>query len=265
MTLGFFPPRNSCGRKNNGKTAKMSDGILHNHRFLCKKALMLHTKKVAGVKRKIQQNSSRIANIKLKEQPDDAVWTDELVRSLKGAGSDQGPWAPQSSSSWLSQPGLSALLSGPGDSWEADSGFSSEASPSASGRSSPCTSPCTSAVVALDCEMVGTGPGGRCSELARCSIVDYHGNILYDKYVQPCQPVTDYRTPWSGIQRHHLLRATPFAQAREEVRTTLTLPNKESASVFFSVSPQCVHTEAILMRADVSPPSSGLICRFSLH
>ncbi|CAG01049.1 unnamed protein product, partial [Tetraodon nigroviridis] len=78
-----------------------------------------------------------------------------------------------------------------------------------------------SAVVALDCEMVGTGPGGRCSELARCSIVGYHGTVLYDKYVQPCQPVTDYRTPWSGIQRHHLQNATPFAQAREEILAAL--------------------------------------------
>uniref|UniRef100_A0A674N8Y5 Interferon stimulated exonuclease gene n=1 Tax=Takifugu rubripes TaxID=31033 RepID=A0A674N8Y5_TAKRU len=76
-------------------------------------------------------------------------------------------------------------------------------------------------MVALDCEMVGTGPGGRYSELARCSIVGYHGNILYDKYVQPCRPVTDYRTPWSGIQKHHLLDATPFAQAREEILATL--------------------------------------------
>lgn len=75
-------------------------------------------------------------------------------------------------------------------------------------------------MVALDCEMVGTGPGGRCSELARCSILDYHGNVLYDKYVQPSQPVTDYRTPWSGIRSHHLRKATPFSQARDQVRMT---------------------------------------------
>uniref|UniRef100_A0AAQ4P0C2 Interferon stimulated exonuclease gene n=1 Tax=Gasterosteus aculeatus aculeatus TaxID=481459 RepID=A0AAQ4P0C2_GASAC len=71
-------------------------------------------------------------------------------------------------------------------------------------------------VVALDCEMVGTGPGGRCSELARCSILDYHGNVLYDQYVRPLRPVTDYRTRWSGIRRKDLLNAVPFAQAREE-------------------------------------------------
>uniref|UniRef100_A0A672FJ49 Interferon stimulated exonuclease gene n=1 Tax=Salarias fasciatus TaxID=181472 RepID=A0A672FJ49_SALFA len=55
--------------------------------------------------------------------------------------------------------------------------------------------------------MVGTGPGGRCSELARCSIVDYHGH-----------PVTDFRTRWSGIKKHHLHNATPFTEARESSR-----------------------------------------------
>lgn len=183
----------------------MSDGILDNRRFLYKKASMLHTKKVAGVKRKMQQSCSRSLSVKVRlKEPDDAAWTDDLIRSLKSASGQEQ--LPQTS-----------CVSGPGDSWEVDSGFSSETSPSASGRSSPCSGPSPSAVVALDCEMVGTGPGGCCSELARCSIVDYHGNVLYDKYVQPGQPVTDYRTPWSGIQRHHLLKATPFGQAREEV------------------------------------------------
>lgn len=101
------------------------------------------------------------------------------------------------------------------ENWEVDSGFS-ETSPPASGRNSPCSS--STMMVALDCEMVGTGPGGRCSELARCSILDYHGNVLYDKYVLPSQPVTNYRTPWSGIRSHHLCKATPFAQARDQVR-----------------------------------------------
>ncbi|MBN3308913.1 AEN nuclease, partial [Amia calva] len=106
-----------------------------------------------------------------------------------------------------------------GDKWEGDSGFSSEASPTASGRSSPCASPCfgPSKLVALDCEMVGTGPKGRCSEVARCSIVGYYGDVLYDKYIQPLQPVTNYRTRWSGIRRHHLLHAIPFKEAQREI------------------------------------------------
>ncbi|XP_057691696.1 apoptosis-enhancing nuclease-like [Corythoichthys intestinalis] len=108
------------------------------------------------------------------------------------------------------------------ETWEEDSGFS-ECSPPTSGRSSPCPTSSASAalVVALDCEMVGTGPGGSCSELARCSILDYHGNVIYDRYVQPCNPVTDYRTRWSGIRPHHLLNATTYAQARNDILAIL--------------------------------------------
>lgn len=107
------------------------------------------------------------------------------------------------------------------DSWEVDSGFCSEASPPASGRSSPCLGSCPTTVVALDCEMVGTGLGGHCSELARCSILDYHGNVLLDKYVKPSHPVTNYRTRWSGIRRHHLYNAMPFTEAREQIQKIL--------------------------------------------
>lgn len=114
-------------------------------------------------------------------------------------------------------PPSSVTLNPASENWEVDSGFS-ETSPPASGRNSPCLS--STMMVALDCEMVGTGPGGRCNELARCSILDYRGNVLYDKYVLPIQPVTNYRTPWSGIRSHHLRKATPFAQARDQVRKT---------------------------------------------
>eukprot|EP01033_Poteriospumella_lacustris_P010491 gene10490-7461_t len=55
--------------------------------------------------------------------------------------------------------------------------------------------------VALDCEMVGTGMNGKYSELARCSLVDSSGQVLYDEYVQPKGYVTDFRTQWSGIRR----------------------------------------------------------------
>lgn len=105
-----------------------------------------------------------------------------------------------------------------GEQWELDSGFSSEVSPPTSGRSSPCTGVGAAQLVAMDCEMVGTGEEGRCSELARCSVVNYHGEVLYDQYIQPQLPVKDYRTRWSGICQHHLLHAVPFQQAREEVR-----------------------------------------------
>uniref|UniRef100_A0A8C5TL59 Exonuclease domain-containing protein n=1 Tax=Malurus cyaneus samueli TaxID=2593467 RepID=A0A8C5TL59_9PASS len=75
-----------------------------------------------------------------------------------------------------------------------------------------------SPLVAMDCEMVGTGPGGRTSSLARCSIVTYEGDIVYDRYVRPEAPIVDYRTRWSGIRRHHMDKAVPFRKAQQEVR-----------------------------------------------
>jgi hypothetical protein len=48
-------------------------------------------------------------------------------------------------------------------------------------------------IVAMDCEMVGVGASGKQSVLARCSIVDYDGNVLYDKNVRPVEKVTGKR------------------------------------------------------------------------
>ncbi|XP_019359396.1 PREDICTED: apoptosis-enhancing nuclease-like [Gavialis gangeticus] len=71
--------------------------------------------------------------------------------------------------------------------------------------------------VAIDCEMVGTGPGGKLSELARCTVVSYNGDVVYDKYIRPELPIVDYRTRWSGITKRHLQNATPFKAAQREV------------------------------------------------
>ncbi|XP_026711875.1 apoptosis-enhancing nuclease-like [Athene cunicularia] len=71
--------------------------------------------------------------------------------------------------------------------------------------------------VAIDCEMVGTGPQGRLSELARCSVVNYEGDVIYDKYVQPELPIVDYRTRWSGITKQHMKSAIPFKAAQAEI------------------------------------------------
>lgn len=189
-----------------------SRGLLNNYRYLYKKNMLLCTMENARAWKKRQQKMKRTCN----EPPD----TNKLIKKAKL--SDIAQEKQSSLNSGLCKAAdHHSLLTALRDSWEVDSGFSSETSPPASGRSSPCLRSCLTTVVALDCEMVGTGPGGRCSELARCSILDYHGSVLYDKYVRPCQPVTDFRTRWSGIRRHHLRNATPFAQAREEILTIL--------------------------------------------
>lgn len=74
-------------------------------------------------------------------------------------------------------------------------------------------------MVAIDCEMVGTGPKGHVSSLARCSIVNYNGDVLYDEYILPPCHIVDYRTRWSGIRKQHMVNATPFKIARGQVRS----------------------------------------------
>lgn len=60
--------------------------------------------------------------------------------------------------------------------------------------------------VALDCEMVGLGEDGKVSALARCAIVDYDGNVIFDEFVRPPGFVTDFRTKYSGIRKKDLRR-----------------------------------------------------------
>ncbi|XP_073506958.1 apoptosis-enhancing nuclease [Phyllobates terribilis] len=98
-----------------------------------------------------------------------------------------------------------------------DSGLSMAGSAPSSRASSPSSWLSLEKCVALDCEMVGTGPGGKISELARCSVVSCLGEVLYDKYVKPEQPVTDYRTRWSGVTKRHLQKAITFRMAHKEI------------------------------------------------
>ena len=93
-------------------------------------------------------------------------------------------------------------------------------------------------VVALDCEMVGCRPDDLLSHAlefqrlgkrkkkkppkevsvaGRCSIVDYHGNVLYDSYIRPNRPITSLRTFCSGITASHMHRATPIDHARLKI------------------------------------------------
>ena len=52
--------------------------------------------------------------------------------------------------------------------------------------------------------MVGVGPEGSESTLARVSIVNYHGVVMLDKFVRPREKVTDYRTWVSGVREEDL-------------------------------------------------------------
>ncbi|XP_045900947.1 interferon-stimulated 20 kDa exonuclease-like 2 isoform X1 [Micropterus dolomieu] len=98
---------------------------------------------------------------------------------------------------------------------------STAATPSVSSNCKPTAKQTSTGIptkyLAIDCEMVGTGPKGSISQLARCSIVSYEGDVVYDKFINPAMPVTDYRTRWSGIRRSDLTNATPYAVARKEI------------------------------------------------
>lgn len=71
--------------------------------------------------------------------------------------------------------------------------------------------------ISLDCEMVGVGPLGHDSALARVSIVNYNNAQIYDSYVLPKEPVTDWRTAISGIVPHHMNVARTFEEVQAAV------------------------------------------------
>ena len=70
--------------------------------------------------------------------------------------------------------------------------------------------------IVLDCEMVGIGPKGTTSELARLSAIDFlTGELLIDTLVQPLCAVTDWRTQWSGITVQAMQAAVDSGDALE--------------------------------------------------
>ncbi|XP_006867226.1 PREDICTED: apoptosis-enhancing nuclease [Chrysochloris asiatica] len=132
------------------------------------------------------------------------------------------------------------------------------------------SSPLPSKLVAIDCEMVGTGPRGRVSELARCSVVSYHGDVLYDKYIRPEMPVVDYRTRWSGITRQHMHKAIPFQVAQKEILRLLkgkvvvghALHNDFQALKY--VHPRSLTRDTTYVPSLLSPPGHQSRARVSL-
>ncbi|NWV14480.1 REXO4 exonuclease, partial [Ptilonorhynchus violaceus] len=75
--------------------------------------------------------------------------------------------------------------------------------------------------VAMDCEMVGVGPKGEDSIVARVSIVNQFGKCIYDKYVKPTEKVTDYRTAVSGIRPQNINTGEDFKTVQKEVADIL--------------------------------------------
>ncbi|XP_069097899.1 RNA exonuclease 4 [Pleurodeles waltl] len=75
--------------------------------------------------------------------------------------------------------------------------------------------------VAIDCEMVGVGPEGEDSIVARVSIVNHFGKCIYDKYVKPTEKVTDYRTAVSGIRPDDIKNGVSFKDVQRDVASII--------------------------------------------
>ena len=89
-------------------------------------------------------------------------------------------------------------------------------------------------VLAIDCEMVGVGPKGADSRLARygimgatvhppftilkrVAIVNARSDVVLDTFVAVDERVTDFRTRWSGVRPADLTKAPPFPSVRATV------------------------------------------------
>ena len=62
-------------------------------------------------------------------------------------------------------------------------------------------------ILALDCERIQTKKGDR---LARISIVNFYGNVVFDTLVKPWAKVTDYREKITGIKSEDLKHAPSY-------------------------------------------------------
>jgi RNA exonuclease 4 len=72
-------------------------------------------------------------------------------------------------------------------------------------------------VLAIDCEMVGVGPDGKRSALARVCLVNDRGQVVLDTHVAPREKVTDYRTWVSGVRAEDLIGAPSLEEVQRRV------------------------------------------------
>jgi hypothetical protein len=84
--------------------------------------------------------------------------------------------------------------------------------------------------------MVGVGPEGAESSLARVSIVNFYGAVQLDAFVRQRERVVDYRTEFSGIRASDMVNGTssfilagprfkPIPQPGHSMRCRKKLPN----------------------------------------
>uniref|UniRef100_A0A7S2HRI2 Exonuclease domain-containing protein n=1 Tax=Helicotheca tamesis TaxID=374047 RepID=A0A7S2HRI2_9STRA len=102
------------------------------------------------------------------------------------------------------------------------SSVSTSSCSSSSSTSSQSSEDDTSKYISLDCEMVGVGPNGIRSALARICILNYSSQVLLDTYVKVSEPITDYRTSVSGIRKENVEgNAMDFVECQNLVKRLL--------------------------------------------
>jgi len=75
-------------------------------------------------------------------------------------------------------------------------------------------------LVALDCEMVLLE--GNVQALARCSIVNYNGHVLFDKLIRPTKRVENYLPKITGLSYTKLKNAGTYEDYKEEIFNILS-------------------------------------------
>lgn len=115
--------------------------------------------------------------------------------------------------------------------------------------------------LALDCEMVGVGPKGSESSLARVSVVNFHGAVVFNSFVRQRERVVDYRTQWSGVRKADLEKgAKPFDEVQSTVASFIkdqtlighAVHNDLKALLLSHPSSQLCDTQALAYKCDLT-------------
>lgn len=77
-------------------------------------------------------------------------------------------------------------------------------------------------ILALDCERILTKKGDR---LARVSVVNFYGNIVFDTLIKPWAKVVDYREWITGIKSNDLKHAPSYPKIAPIVSGYFPLSN----------------------------------------
>ncbi|KAI0067822.1 hypothetical protein BV25DRAFT_1834814 [Artomyces pyxidatus] len=78
--------------------------------------------------------------------------------------------------------------------------------------------------VAVSAQVVFAGATASIPMVARVSVTDYIGDVVFDTFVRPTQPVVDHRTAETGVLPSHIANAPTFLDVQTQL--TLLLRNK---------------------------------------